>query len=492
MASASKVTQEQPTLGVNEHWKTRRNRTAIGRTGLSMPARLAQDDGVLNDCSSILDYGSGRGQDVERLRAMGRTAIGWDPYFDAQQQPEAADAVLLTYVLNVIEDADEGRDTLGRAWELTSRVMVVSTRLSWDAKRVNGDECDDGVVTSRGTFQHLYRPTELRDLVTKVTGVRCVAAAPGVVYAFKNDRDRLAFLGRRTLPNYQWANVEGADEAMSAVTRFAEMTGRVPAFEELPIDHVEALGELSSRELSRLVKVAADPERVANGAKKSTLDTLLYLGIELFTGRGPYGSLPLNVKLNVRRFFPSYKDACRRADRLLLKLRDDTYLRGAMRNSVGKMTPTALYVHDRAVSSMPVILRLYEHCGAIAAGRPAAYTLLKLHHDKRAVSWLGYTNFDTDPHPRTDWSYQVAFPHMDATYTDFSTRTNRPLLHRKEEFLASDDPDRQKYERLTRSEVKAGLYENPSIIGTEKGWESELARCGVALRGHRLVRASPG
>ena len=455
-----------------------------------MPARLAEEDGVLEGGLSILDYGSGRGQDVERLTAMGRTATGWDPYFAAHQAPTPSDAVFLTYVLNVIENANERRDTLLRAWKLAQRLLVVSTRLTWDAHKVRGNEFDDGVVTSRGTFQHLYQPSELRELVTEVTGVRCVAAAPGVVYAFRDDRDRLAFLARRLLPDFEWVYVDGADEALTAATRFTEVTGRPPTVEELPADHINALGRLSQAELTRLVKAAADPERVAQGAKRSTLDTLLYLGIELFNGRGPYGALPPHVKANVRRFFRSYREACSRADRLLLKLRDDSYVRGAMRNSVGKMTPTALYIHRRAVSAMPVVLRLYEHCGAIAAGRPADYTLLKLHHDKRAVSWLGYQDFDKDPHPRTDWSYQVTFPEMDTSYTDYSSRTNRPLLHRKEEFLTPDDPDRPKYVRLTGAEVKAGLYENPAIIGTEKGWESELARCGVALKGHRLIRTS--
>lgn len=103
---------------------------------------------------------------------------------------------------------------------------------------------------------------------------------------------------------------------------------------------------------------------------------------------------------NIRRFFASYREACARADRLLLKIRDNSYIRGAMRNSVGKMTPTALYVHRRAVGHMPVVLRLYEHCGVVAvAGRPVDYEILKLAHGGRQVSWLGYPEFDTDPRP---------------------------------------------------------------------------------------------
>jgi DNA phosphorothioation-associated putative methyltransferase len=121
-------------------------------------------------------------------------------------------------------------------------------------------------------------------------------------------------------------------------------------------------------------------------------------------------------------------------------------------------------------------------------GRIPDFTLVKLSHDKRAVSWLGYPDFDSDPHPRTSWSFQVTFPELATKFQDFSHRANRPLLHRKEEFLAPEDPQRLKYERLTRSEVKAGLYANPHMIGTEDGWAAELLRCGVELRGHRLVR----
>ncbi len=85
-------------------------------------------------------------------------------------------------------------------------------------------------------------------------------------------------------------------------------------------------------------------------------------------------------------------------------------------------------------------------------------------------------------------SYQVDLTTFDAFHRSYDSRDNRPLLHRKHEFLHPDDPDAAKYRRLTEAEVRAGLYANPHLIGTEKGWESELARCGKALRGHRLVR----
>jgi len=455
-----------------------------------MPSRTALDDRILKPELHTLDYGSGKGLDVTRLRQVGIPVTGWDPYFANEVSPSESDVVLLTYVLNVIEEPAERISTLRAAWELTRNVLIVSTRLSWDARRVHGEELEDGVVTTRNTFQHLFQPSELKRLVEQVTNAHCVSARPGVVYAFRNDNDRLAYLARKTMPSFDWSNSDDFATALRLVVSFTEARGRLPLVEEIPDEVREMLSRTAWSELRKLIHRASDPERLASGSKRSTLDTLLYLGIALFNGRGRLSSMPLSVQADIRSHFTSFKEACARADRLLLKLRDDSYLRGAMRNSVGKMTPSALYVHERAMASMPVVLRLYEHCGAVAAGRPADFTLVKLHHDKRAVAWLGYPDFDKDPHPRTAWSYHVTFPSLDTGYEDYSARANRPLLHRKEEFLATNDPMRDKYARLTSAEMAAGLYSNPSVIGTEVGWQGELLRCGVELRGHRLVKAA--
>ena len=291
------------------------------------------------------------------------------------------------------------------------------------------------------------------------------------------------------MPSVEWAQTSSGTEAIAEVVRFIEVSGRPPVFEELPADYLEPLATMPWSRLLRQARAAANPELVTSGQRRSTLDTLLFLGIEIFNGRGRLSSMPLQVQENIRRFFDSFKQACARADRLLLKIRDDAYVRGAMRNSVGKLTPSALYVHRRAVDHMPVVLRLYEHCGSVAAGRPADYDILKLGHVGRLVSWLGYPDFDRDPHPKTAWSYSVDMATLNTRYTSFEDRSNRPLLHRKEEFLHSEDPDVPKYSRLTRSEVKAGLYASPHTIGTEQGWQAELDRLGWSLRGHRLVRA---
>lgn len=471
------------------YWESDRRLTAIGRTTLSVAARQAVLDGEVNAATSILDYGSGRGDDVRSLREMNFQAHGWDPFYAPDETPRPADVVLLTYVLNVIEDPDERSQALRRAWELTERLLVVTTRLTWDRSKVRGQEYEDGVLTSRRTFQHLFSPAELRSYVEQVTGVRCVSAAPGIVYAFKNDDGRLRYLARKIVPQADWLASDDIGSAISAVVDYTERRGRLPRLEEMPSEMAKLLVHLQPNELQRIVKKSADPGKIEAGVRTSTLSTLLFLAVELFNGRGPYSSLPTSLQLDVKAFFSSYKEACRRADRLLLKLRDDSYVRAAMQASkVGKLTPTALYVHRRAMERMPTVLRLYEHCASIAAGRPASWTVAKLRHQGRAVSWLDYPEFDTDPHPKLQSSYMVDLTTLKISFKSYAEVANRPLLHRKHEFLALDDPDAPKYRRLTQAEVRAGLYRNPHLIGTEDGWEAELLRCGRELRGHRLVR----
>ncbi|MGW0660103.1 DNA phosphorothioation-associated putative methyltransferase [Streptodolium elevatio] len=474
---------------VQQSWNSDRRRTAIGRSTLSVPARQALTDRQLTPDRTVLDYGCGRGGDVRSLERFDCRITGWDPYYSPEAPLAPSDVVLLTYVLNVIEDAAERRQTLKQAWELATTVLIVSARLTWEKSKVRGQEFGDGLLTGRKTFQHLFGSSELRKYVEEVTHTRCVSAAPGIVYAFKDDAARLGYLAHRIVPDAEWLASEDTTSAIASLVDYVERRGRPPRVEEMPRPMAEQLAHLKPGQLRRLIRDSSDANKVTDGRKRTTLNTLLFLAVEVFNGRGRFSTLPFSVQLDVRSFFSSYKEACQRSDRLLLKLRDDTYIRGAMHASaVGKLTPTALYVHQRAIDQMPIVLRLYEHCASIAAGRPQEWTIAKLKHQGRAVSWLDYPEFDADPHPRISSSYLVDLRSLETSYVSYASSANRPLLHRKHEFLASDDPDVPKYERLTRAELQAGLYEHPHIIGTENGWEAELIRCGRELRGHRLVR----
>lgn len=251
-------------------WDSARERTAIGRGDLSMPVRQALLDEVVRPGLSVLDYGCGRGQDTARLRKMGVAADGWDPYFAPDVPLAERDVVLLTYVLNVIEDSEERRDVISKAWQLATRVMVVSCRLTWELSSVKGDESGDGIVSSRNTFQRFFTPSEIRKIVEEITRRRCVSPVPGVVYAFRQDEDRFAYLARGAITEFEWAASEDYVSAVAEVISFAEKRGRPPLFEEIPDHLLPLLGRISRRSLLDVINKGASADRVAEGLRRST------------------------------------------------------------------------------------------------------------------------------------------------------------------------------------------------------------------------------
>ena len=162
--------------------------------------------------------------------------------------------------------------------------------------------------------------------------------------------------------------------------------------------------------------------------------------------------------------------------------------RAARGSSVGKLTPSAIYVHESALESLPPLLRLYEGCARSYIGRVDGANLVKLHTGEPKVSYLSYPDFESDPHPALASSMTVHLQTFRVHERDYTTSQNPPILHRKETFLESDHTLHAKFARLTQQEELKGLYEAPAYIGTRRGWDELLAEKGFVLRGHRLFR----
>lgn len=461
----------------------------MARTGLSLPARLAISDGVMTD-HTVLDYGCGRGGDVRRLQAAGYEAQGWDPHYRPNPPPSAADVVLCSYVLNVIADPAERARTLQRAYELARRTLVIAVRSTHEARHLDGDQHADGTLTSRGTFHHLFSPAELRDWVQAVLQTRVVPVQPGIAYVFRSTADRAAYLSRR------YGAVTRSDddgEILLRLVRFLEDHGRDPTIDEQPglCEAAQAAYGRLSRALATARHEITD-EQLAQAAIKRRLDLLVVLALERFHGGPKLRDLPPDRIADVRSWYGQLRDAAGEADRMLMATGQMENIRAAVRQSpVGKTSPSALYVHVDAEAHLPPLLRLYAACGAMVAGRPPETTLLKLHHDRAGVSFLSYPRFDRDPHPAIDSSLTIDLPKLRGTWHDWSKQSNRPILHRKEEFLHPSDPRYQRFRRLTRSEERAGLYDDPQRIGRQMEWAEALKAQDVTLRGHRLVCSGP-
>jgi DNA phosphorothioation-associated putative methyltransferase len=469
---------------------TAAHRTALKRRALSAPAQQALDDGLLS-FGTVLDYGCGRGGDVDRLAAAGIDALGWDPHYRPDPPAGPADAVLCSYVLNVIDDRDGRVEAARRAWALARRVLVVAVRGRGDERHLRGRDHADGVVTSRGTFHHLFGSAELAGLLEEATGSRPVPVSPSLAYVFRDAEDSVAYLARR----YGGADPAAADtggELLAGLVAFLEANGRGPAPAESGLAGAAARAYGRSASALAAARSQADDELVARAGRRRAGDLLVLLSMARFHGGVRVSDLPPAQRADAEAFFGGARAALRRSEQLLAALGRPEVVRAAVRRSpVGKTTATALYVHADAEGHLPPLLRVYAGCAELVCGRPAGTTLVKLHHDRAAVSFLEYPEFDSEPHPRLSRSLLVDLRKRSASATEYDRRENRPLLHRKEEFLHPADSRAGLYRRLTQQEARAGLYAEPERIGLESGWQEVLDRAGRAHRGHRLVRALP-
>lgn len=170
----------------------------MSRTMLSKPMQQAFADGLFEHDATLFDYGCGRGDDLRTLAALGVDASGWDPAHSPDSAHVASNVVNLGYVINVIEDRTERANALRHAWELTTSVLVVSARLTWDPDSASGKPYLDGRLTGNGTFQKYYTPEELKAWIESTLSETAITAAPGICYVFRDPGAAQQLLARHS------------------------------------------------------------------------------------------------------------------------------------------------------------------------------------------------------------------------------------------------------------------------------------------------------
>jgi DNA phosphorothioation-associated putative methyltransferase len=146
-------------------------------------------------------------------------------------------------------------------------------------------------------------------------------------------------------------------------------------------------------------------------------------------------------------------------------------------------------VHRTALDRLNPVLRVLEGCARVLVGQVEGANLVKLYRHEHRVSYLVYPKFDEDPHPQLERSLVIDLQRLRENYMDYRSRVSPPILHRKECFVADDYPQIQKFRNLTRQEERHALLTETSTIGTADGWRAALDAKGLALRGHRLIKA---
>ncbi|MGN6275621.1 MAG: DNA phosphorothioation-associated putative methyltransferase [Solirubrobacterales bacterium] len=470
-----------------------RARTALERVALSRPVCIAVGDGLIAPgATTVLDYGCGRGGDVERLSRAGVSCSGWDPHHRPSGPREPSDVVNLGFVVNVIEDPRERQAVLRDAWALARQALLVSARLGAEAPDLEGIPFRDGLRTSTGTFQKLYSQVELREWIEATLAVKAAAAAPGVFFVFKHSSLEQAWLLRRVSRTRRLAPVSRRvlarhAELLHPLIEFVNERGRLPRGLELE-SRAQIERELGTlRSAFAVVRRATGDERWDRIRDERSQDLLVYLALSRFDRRPRPKDLPEETRFDVRDLFGSHAAACRQADRLLLELGNQERIKAAAAASpVGKRLPVALYLHTEGLDRLPPVLRVMEGVARRLIGEIDEAVVVKLHLDRPAVSYLEYPGFDRVAHPALRSGYVVSLDPLGCDFRDYSRHRNPPILHRKELLLPRDDARRKRFESLTRQEERAGLYEHPSSIGREDDWNTLLAGRRLEIKGHRL------
>lgn len=473
-----------------------RHRTAMKRSTFSRPIQIALSDGLLTPGVKLFDYGCGLGDDIELLEGMGVNGIGWDPVHRPSTTLTEAPVVNLGYVVNVIEDVAERAAAVLQAWALAERLLIVSGRLSSELKSNMVEPFNDGFLTKANTFQKYFEQNELREWIDNVLGVSSVAAAPGIFYVFRDASWKEHFLASkiRRKPASEkisstMARFTASQDLLKPLIVFLSQRGRLPDIHEQR-DFEQITREFGSlRKAFRLIVTVTGDAQWEQAKKERTQDLLVYLALGRFGGRPRRQQLPTDLLSDIRAFFGTYHNACESSDRLLFEAGNRVAIDEAIKNSpVGKRTPSALYVHRKALPSVPPVLRVLEGCARRLVGEVEGANIIKIHRELAQVSYLGYPDFDVDPHPALAGSLLVHLQSFKISYRDYTMSSNPPILHRKEEFVMSDDPDCAKFRSITTQEEQLGLYDDPQSIGTTQGWRNALDRQGLTFVDGVLLR----
>jgi len=462
---------------------------------------LALADGIIEREATVFDYGCGRGGDIRHLQGLGFSVSGWDPAHRPNAEMVSSNVVNLGYVVNVIEDPIERAQVLKSAWGLTRNVLVVSARLTWEARELVGRRVGDGILTRMGTFQKFYDQSELATWIESVLETKPLAAAPGVFYVFRDEAAQQDFLANRV---YQYRpriiidphdEYERNRENLAPLFDFMTAHARPPKRGELSAE-AEACVLDASGTLGRAVNLiyqVTDDSHWEQVRIQRRSELLVYAAMSRFGRKPRFSQLGPILQRDIKIHFGTYRDLTNQGDRLLAAVGNRMMVLMTARSSkVGKQTPSALYVHRSALSELPPILQVYEGCARVLAGTVELANMVKLSVAEPRVSFLSYPEFDKNAHPSLEGAVTVGLRALTVDWRDYSNSDNPPVLHRKEEFVGQSYPHRPLFQSLTRAEVKAGLYRHPERIGTLQGWQAELNKRDCVIRGHRLQKRSSG
>ncbi len=503
-----------------------RHLTALNRANLSAPVQMLLRHGLLRDGTvSFFDYGCGRGDDIASLRQNGFKAHGWDPHYANDHPRLPADVVNLGFVINVIEDPAERVEALHQAFKLAKRALVFGVMLC--PSELAGVPYQDGVLTTRSTFQKYFTQGEIKAYVEDVLQTDVFMVGPGVGFvfadkllqqAFESARYRSSGVARR-LRGVARTRVAKAARSRS-VTRTSRSQqqvqdnkallddlwlksldlGRFPEKEEVAsLPDIEvALGSFNRG--IRLLMSCYDMNALEQASKTRIDDLIVYLAVQQFSKRGRYRKLEPRIQRDIKAFFGDYSKAQSIGYRLLLDCANAELLSQAcvMAASEGLgwlEEGHSLQLHYSLIERLPSLLRVYVACGLVLWDAISEAQLIKIHISSGKLSLMEFDDFDNSPLPKLRKRVKINLRKLDYSIFDYgSVEHPTPLLYFKSRFLHEEHPGFAEQLAFDDLLTRSGCVGDGNFGPPADDFVHLLASKRLEIQGMRLVRsrALPG
>ncbi|MDO6610513.1 DNA phosphorothioation-associated putative methyltransferase [Shewanella sp. 1_MG-2023] len=463
--------------------KIDRHKTAIVRHDLSAPMKQLAKQGCLNGEYTIFDYGCGRGDDLIELEAHGLAALGWDPNFRPEADKVKSDLVNIGFVINVIEDKIERDEALLGAWELTTKLLVVSAMLANDKFISQFTPYKDGIITSINTFQKYFAQAELKGYIERTLDENAIAIAPGIYYVFKDKIEEQRFLSSRFKRHHSWKQLTAPkptsdEQARLVFSKHHELLnqfwdtclalGRLPAKDEF--NQTEQLCEYlgnPKKALKLILQVqgceAQTEFEAAIAARKE--DLLVYLALSQFEQHKSYKQLPEELKRDIKVFFDTNRVAQSESKILLYRIANTEDIEQACIAAHNSLPASklnqghSLELHKKFIPLLPALLRVYVGAAVQLYGELDEIDLVKIHITSGKVSFMGYDNFDTSPLPTLRERIKVKMWQLDVDFFDYIEEDKRPPLINKHLLLELTDVNYKKQLSFDKRLQKEDLFE---------------------------------
>lgn len=497
--------------------KIQRHLTALTRQSLSAPVQLLLRHDLLKDAATFFDYGCGRGNDMIALQQLGFETGGWDPHFANDRPRFEADVVNLGFVINVIEDAVERVEALHQAFKLARRVLSIGVMLY--ASDSNGLPFNDGVLTSRNTFQKYFTQGEIKSYLEDVLQTEAFMVGPGIAFVFSDKTWQQSFEAsryrtsgvarrlRRTHPRsvrerstressrttVSQLQLEQNRELLNSLWSKSLDLGRYPEAEEVDslADIVSSLG--TYRRALRLLATYYDAAALAAARETRRADLSVYIAIQQFAKRGGYRKLESGIQRDIKAFFGDYGSAQSSGVKLLMDCANQEVLAEACSvaasNGLGYLDPGhSLQLHVSLIERLPAVLRVYVACGLVLWESLSDIQLVKIHITSGKLTLMEFDDFDASPMPFLRRRVKVNVRKLDYSLFEYgSAEFPKPLLYFKSRYLNEEYPDFSEQLEFDDNLMLSGCISSEGFGPQASELHAALAERRLEVKGIQLI-----